>query len=92
MDLLKPATPHWKTIGLALGFLDHELNIIEHKHVPEGVTGYFREMLSQWLKWAPSNHSWPTLEALQPALQKSGHEGLAVNLIPEFIKRLRGIV
>ena len=89
LDILKPATPQWKTVGLALGFLDHELTTIECKPllIPEGVTGYFREMLSQWLRWAPPTHSWPTLKALQPALQRSSHEGLAVHLIPMFLQK-----
>ena len=93
LDSLKPATPKWRDAGLALGFLDHELATIEQKPllIPEGPTGYFREMLSQWLKWAPPNHSWPTLEALQPALQESGHEGLAVQLIPMFLQK-KGIL
>ena len=88
-DLLKPATPQWKAVGLALGFLDHELTIIECTPllIPEGLTGYFRELLSQWLTWPPPNHSWPTLEALQPALQNSGHEGLAVQLMRLFLKK-----
>ena len=89
LDWLKPATPQWKAVGLALGFLDHELTIIERTPllIPEGLTGYFREMLSQWLKWAPPNHSWPTLKALQPALQSCGHEGLAVQLTRLFLKK-----
>ena len=89
LDSLKPATPHWKAVGLALGFLDHELTIIERTPllIPEGLTGYFREMLSQWLRWAPPNHSWPTLEALRPALQSCGQEGLAVQLMPLFLTK-----
>ena len=91
LDLLIPATPHWKEAGMALGFLDHELTTIERKPllIQEGDTGYFREMLSRWLRWAPPNHLWPTIEALQLALQRSGHENLAVSLIPKFIQRLR---
>ena len=93
LDSLKPATPKWRDAGLALGFLDHELATIEQKPllIPEGPTGYFREMLSQWLKWAPPNRFWPTLEALQPALQSCGHEGLAVQLIPMFLQK-KGIL
>ena len=89
LDSLKPATPHWKAVGLTLGFLDHELTIIERTPllIPEGLTGYFREMLSQWLRWAPPNHSWPTLEALRPALQSCGQEGLAVQLMPLFLTK-----
>ena len=29
LETIKPATPQWKAVGLALGFLDHELTIIE---------------------------------------------------------------
>ena len=94
LSLLQPATSHWRDIGLTLGFLDHELTTIERKPllIPQGDTGFFKEMMSQWLRWAPPNHPWPTLEALQPGLQNSGHENLAVNLIPEFMQRRRGIV
>ena len=79
-EILKPAAPQWKAVGLALGFLDHELTTIEHKPmlIPEGDTGYFREMLSQWLKWAPPIHLWPTVENLTVAVRSSGHEGLAI--------------
>ena len=89
LETLKPATPQWKAIGLALGFLDYELTTIERTPllIPEGLTGYFREMLSQWLKWAPPNHSWPTLEALALALHSCGHEGLGVHLIPMFLQK-----
>ena len=44
-------------------------------------------MLSQWLKWAPPNHSQPTLKALSDALQSSGHECLAVNLALSYAQR-----
>jgi len=29
--------------------------------IPEGSPGYFKEMLIQWLKWAPPNHPPPTV-------------------------------
>ena len=79
LETLKPATPHWKTVGLALGFLDHELTIIECKPllIPEGVTGYFRDMLSQWLRCMPSIHSCPTLETLVAVLRNAGEEKTA---------------
>ena len=88
-EILRPATPQWKMVGLALGFLDYELATIEHKLllIPEGPPGYFREMLSQWLKWAPPKHSSPTLESLAPALQSSGHEDLAAKLRMSFLQR-----
>ena len=91
-EILRPATPQWKTVGLALGFLDYELATLEQKPplIPEGPPGYFREMLSQWLKWAPPNHSLPTLESLAPALQSSGHEDLAVKLRTAFLQKKVG--
>ena len=86
---MRPAALQWQTIGGALGFLDYDLNIIQHSPmlIPEGPTGYFREMLSQWLKWAPPNHPWPTLEALETALRSSGHEDLALGLKSLFLKK-----
>ena len=86
---MRPATPQWRTIGGSLGFLDSDLNIIQHSPllIPEGTPGYFREMLSQWLKWAPPNHPWPTLNTLAVALQSSGHECLAVNLALSYAQR-----
>ena len=88
-EILKPAAPQWKTIGLALGFLDYELNTIEQKPplITEGLPGYFREMLNQWLKWAPPNHSSPTLENLALVLRRSGHENLAVTLGSNFQRK-----
>ena len=88
-EILRPAAPQWKTVGLALEFPDYELATIEQKPllIPEGPPGYFREMLSQWLKWAPPNHSLPTLESLAPALQSSGHEDLAVKLRTAFLQK-----
>jgi len=79
----------WKEVGLALGFLDYELTMIERKPmlIPEGDIAYFRGMMSQWLKWAPPNHSWPTIEALAIALRSSGHEGLAFNLRQLFLQK-----
>ena len=87
--ILRPAAPQWRTLGLALGFLNYELTTIEQKPllIAEGIAGYFREMLSQWLKWAPPNHPSPTIENLALALQSSEHEDLAVKLRPEYFQR-----
>ena len=89
-EILRPATPQWKTVGLALGFLGYELATIERTPllIPGGPPAYFREMLSQWLKWAPPNHSLPTLESLAPALRSSGHEDLAVKLRTAFLQKI----
>ena len=88
-DIMRPATPQWRTIGGSLGFLDSDLNIIQHSPSLffEGTSAYFREMLNQWLKWAPPNHPWPTLQALSVALQSIGHECLAVNLTSLYVQR-----
>ena len=87
--IMRPATPQWRTIGGSLGFPDSDLEIIQHSPslFPEGPPGYFREMLSQWLKWAPPKHPWPTLKALSVALQSSGHECLAFNLALFYVQR-----
>ena len=80
--LLRPASPKWKEIGGILGIVNSDLTIIENKPtlLLEGVAGYFREMLSTWLKWAPPNHPWPTIWDLVDAVRQSGHEDLAVKL------------
>ena len=93
-EILSPAAPQWKDIGLALGFKYYELTTIEQKPllIPEGPPAYFREMLSQWLNWALPNHSLPTLEILAPALQRSGHEDLAVNLKSKYFQKKCKIV
>ena len=68
-----------KTIGDTLGFLETDLTLVQQSHmlIPQGSKGFFREMLSKWLKWGHPNHCWPTLEALENALQSSGQESLA---------------
>lgn len=48
LQIMEPATPKWKTMGLALGFLYDQLTVIERKpmFIPEGDSGYIREMLN----------------------------------------------
>ena len=86
---MKAAAAEWKTIGDALGFLDSDLTLIQRSPmlIPEGPIGYFKEMLSQWLKWAPPNHPWPTLEALENTLKSSGQESLALQLRHSFLQK-----
>ena len=88
-SIMKPAAPHWQAIGGALGILPSDLTIIQQSPLltPEGPTGYMRQMLSQWLNWAPPNHSWPTLEALEMALRRSGQENLAFQLRSLFLQQ-----
>ena len=85
--ILKGAVAKWKTIGLTLGIPDADLTAIERKPllIPEGDSGYFRDMLSQWLKWAPPNHRWPTLEALAMVLNEAGEESRAYGLREQYL-------
>ena len=87
-EILRPAAPQWHRIGGALGIPEYDLTIIQHNQVftMEGPLGYLRELLSQWLKWAPPNHPWPTIEALSLAVQSTGQEGLAFNLKSLFLQ------
>ena len=89
LQIMEPATPKWKLIGLALGFLLDSLTVIQQKTmlIPEGDSGYTREMLNQWLKWAPPNHKWPTLSALETALHNCQEESLAATLRARFMRK-----
>ena len=89
LDLLKDAAAQWRKIGLQLLFKDGELDIIEHSPdlFFQGLSGYLRKLLSQWLKWAPPIHPWPTTEALASALRRAGEEELAFNLREKFEDR-----
>ena len=88
-EILRPAVPQWRQIGGALGILEYDLDIIQHSPmlIPVGPPGYLREALTQWLKWAPPNHPWPTIEALAHAVQSIGQEGLAFNLKSLFLQK-----
>ena len=88
-SIMKPAAPQWQAIGGALGLLPSDLTIIQQSPllILEGSTGYMRQMLSQWLNWAPPNHPWPTLEALETAIQSSGSESLAFQLRSPFVQK-----
>ena len=89
---MKPAAPQWQAIGDALGFSYSDLTIIQNTPmlIPQAPQSYFREMLSQWLNWAPPNHPWPTIEALGAALQCSGSESLAFQLKSLFVQGMNG--
>ena len=74
----------WELIGIALGFDPEDLKIIEQTPtlIPQGPVAYFKEMLLQWLKWAPSNHNLPTVSSLCSALRSPnvGNEKIAKDL------------
>jgi len=86
---LRAAAPKWRVIGGTLGILDSDLTIIQHTPplVQEGPPAFFREMLTQWLKWAPPNHPVPTVETLALVLQKNRHEALAAKLRSQFLQK-----
>ena len=68
----------WKEIGIYLGFLNDELDIIVAKPslYHEGTKGFLCEMLSEWLEWAPGDQrgskEYATLEALKRAVSSAG--------------------
>ena len=91
LDLLRTAFPHWRNVGVYLSFQSSELDVIERHplRIPEGCSGYFREMLCQWLKWAP-NHSPPTILNLASALKRAGEEATAFHL--EVVFGINGLL
>lgn len=80
--IVKSVASRWYDVGIHLGFLDGELKTIQNMPLllPEGVNGFLREMLSQWLKWAPPKHKLPTKECLAAALRDVGEEKIAHDL------------
>ena len=82
LTLTDKATPQWKKLGLELGFTHNDLQKIEHKPLLmlEGTEGYYRELIAQWLEWAPPNHKLPTVQALSCALKNVGQERVAYEL------------
>ena len=74
MQLLWSYSTKWEMIGLSLGFIRRELNIISG--MPKLFVGApvsrLQELLSQWVQWPTANHpSHPTLGALCTALRSS---------------------
>lgn len=82
LDILRSAVPRWRNVGVYLGFDSSELDSIGGmpQLIHEGRPGYFREMLSQWLKWAPPNHPPPTVLNLASALRRTGEEATALQM------------
>ena len=73
---LKQYAVRWRDIGSALGFLQGELNNIEAKPllIQSAPQSWFREMLTQWLQWAPKDgrgsSGFATRDSLHAALLK----------------------
>ena len=87
--LLKQLTKHsanWRSIGMELGFLPNELDNI--KAIPlllDGApTTWLRQLLIEWLEWAPGDGrgstSFATLGGLKNALMKANLGATAHNL------------
>ena len=68
----------WRDIGIHLGFRQGELDNIEGKPslCSSGPKGWLREMLGEWLEWAPGDSrgssSCASIDSLKCALDKSG--------------------
>ena len=75
---LNPHASKWREIGTHLGFRQGELDNIEHKPLllNEGPKAWLREMLREWLEWAPGDSrgssSFASIECLKCALDNSG--------------------
>ena len=82
-DKLKSHAHMWREIGHALGFSEEEMKIIENKPAlyQQAPTSYLRELLSQWLQWAPGDYrcseGHATKESLYAALLQANLGGLA---------------
>ena len=76
----------WRKIGIYLGFLTSELDIIAAKPnlYHEGAEGFLCEMLSKYLEWAPGDQQeskqYATLGALKSAVSNAGLGATAAGL------------
>lgn len=93
--VLRGVAVKWLDIGLQLGMSIDDLDTIKANPllIVEGVRGYLRAMLKEWLHSTPSaSHTqYPNLDAVITALRTPcvGESRLASNLKEEFLK-LRG--
>jgi len=91
--LVSGAAVKWLDIGLQLGIHINDLDAIKGSPLLlyEGVRGFLRAMLKEWLQWTPPHHHYPTLESLISALQTPcvGEYRLASELKEKFLE-LRG--
>ena len=75
---LNPHASKWREVGTHLGFRQGELDNIEHKPLllSEGPKAWLREILREWLEWAPGDSrgssSSASIEYLKCVLDKSG--------------------
>ena len=59
----------WMQIGAGLGFTHSELSIVRNTHPGSDPKDCLRQMLSQWLEWAPGDSRGSTMSANLERLQ-----------------------
>ena len=83
-EIVNPASPRWKEVGLKLKFTVSDLEIIERNNALGGVVDCFIDLLGRYLKRARPKHEPPTIEALAEALRNVGEERVARDLMDKF--------
>ena len=83
-DKLKDRAANWRDIGKELGFKEGEMNNIQSNLVlltQSPPNSFLREMLSQWLQWAPGDGrgstGYASKESLRAALLRTNLGQLA---------------
>ena len=77
-EQLSKHSDKWSTIGAHLGFRQRELRIIQAKPLllNDAPHSWLREMLAEWLEWAPGDSrgskDFATLNGLKKALNRAG--------------------
>ena len=87
MDILRPHSFKWKSIGQGLGFTSPELSTIEA--TPSLFTGapasFLSALLGGWMQWAPGDargsKDYATLQSLHTAVSKAGLGVVAEQLL-----------
>ena len=84
LEKLTKYAPRWRDIGERLRFTPDELENIEARPLllHRAPTSWLREMLAEWLQWAPGDsrgsRDFATLEALKCALSEAGLAAAAI--------------
>ena len=79
-DLVKEDAAHWPNIGLKLGFLAGELEVIQNMPtlIVKGPEAYLKELLTRWLRRV---NPLPLLGVLGKAIHDAGNERLGWKLV-----------
>ena len=86
LKVLDSYSHKWSEIGLVLGFTNSQLSTIQATPslFSNAPSSYLREMLTQWLQWAPGDAkghtNYATLESLQRAVDGAGLGVTALDL------------